>query len=170
MEGCFTLVCRFFNQIHSFQCRGKMEFFRFYLSAEVSKDLLYLTLDPVRTLIYQENVWNLCVEALLWIHFPLGTWHAHTSIPFAKYHLSSQLIHTLKIQSIWLRFNWSWKAILDFPRFYRFWCWSIFKYTEKWSQERGNDQRAVVRDCQNIKARAVHENISHAWWHDKVLP
>ena len=40
--------------------------------------------------------------------FPSGyvtIFHAHTSIPFAKYHLSSQLIHTLKIQSIWLRFN-----------------------------------------------------------------
>lgn len=39
--------------------------------------------------------------------FPSGyvtIFHAHTSISFAKY-LSSQLIHTLKIQSVWLRFN-----------------------------------------------------------------
>lgn len=66
---------------------------RFYLSAEVSKDLLYLTVDPVRTIIYQENVWNLCEEALLWIHFPLGTWLFSThTLPFPSlntYHLNS---------------------------------------------------------------------------------
>ena len=108
MEGCFTLVCRFFNQIHSFQCRGKMEFFpsTLFKRRGVERFIVPYSGPGSNNNIPGERLKSLRGGAAV-NPFPSGyvTVFHHTSIPFAKYHLSSQLIHTLKIQSIWLRFN-----------------------------------------------------------------